>query len=144
MGALSIDAGMDAARDFVLPLLAERIDAAMRLGHQQNFKQVLQQCLAQLEMGLPQYTVLDEKGPDHAKCFEVCVVAEARRFPGAWGPSKKQAEQLAALSALKELGLALEDGSGEVQIVWPTRPESARGNGNGNGAGSAGNGSGGK
>ena len=29
----------------------------------------------------------------------------ARRFPGAWGPSKKEAEQKAALNALTELGL---------------------------------------
>ncbi len=119
VGALYIDGGFEVARAFVLPLLEERIDRAMRLGHQQNFKQVLQQCLAQLEMGLPQYLVLDEKGPDHAKCFEVAVTADARRFTGAWGPSKKQAEQLAALVALKELGLATEDPLGEVLIAWP-------------------------
>jgi len=121
VGALYIDAGVEAARAFVVPLLAPRIDAALRLGHQQNFKQVLQQCLAQLDMGLPAYTVLDEQGPDHAKAFEICVQAGARRFPGAWGPSKKQAEQLAALAALRELGLAAESPSGEVQIVWPTK-----------------------
>jgi ribonuclease-3 len=70
-------------------------------------------------MGLPQYTVLDEQGPDHAKCFEIGVTTGARRFPGAWGPSKKQAEQLAALAALKELGLAAETAEGEVAIIWP-------------------------
>ena len=123
VGALYIDAGVEAARAFVLPLLAPRIDAALRLGHQQNFKQVLQQCLAQLEMGAPQYAVLDEKGPDHAKCFEVCVSAGARRFPGSWGPSKKQAEQLAALAALRELGLAEDTADGEVRIVWPGAAE---------------------
>jgi dsRNA-specific ribonuclease len=42
-----------------------------------------------------------------------------RRFPGAWAASKKQAEQLAALAALRELGIAVEAGDGEVQIVWP-------------------------
>jgi ribonuclease-3 len=70
-------------------------------------------------MGMPQYVVLDEKGPDHAKCFEICVQASDRRFPGAWAASKKQAEQLAALAALRELGIAVEAGDGEVQIVWP-------------------------
>ena len=119
VGALYLDAGLEKTRAFVLPLLTARIDAALRLGHQQNFKQVLQQCLAQLEMGLPQYTVLDEQGPDHAKCFEIGVTTGARRFPGAWGPSKKQAEQLAALAALKELGLAAETAEGEVAIIWP-------------------------
>jgi hypothetical protein len=47
------------------------------------------------------------------------VTADARRFPGAWGTSKKAAEQLAALAALRELGLAVETGDGQVQIVWP-------------------------
>ena len=119
VAALFLDGGFEVAKRFVMPMLEPRIDAAMRLGHQQNFKQVLQQCLAQLGMGLPQYVVLDEKGPDHAKCFEVCVAADARRFDGAWGPSKKQAEQLAALAALKGLGIASENEAGEVSIAWP-------------------------
>ncbi len=119
IGALYLDGGIDAVRAFVLPRLATRIDLALRLGHQQNFKQVLQQCLAQLGMGMPQYGVLDEKGPDHAKCFEIAVTADTRRFPGAWGTSKKAAEQLAALAALRELGIAVETGDGQVQIVWP-------------------------
>lgn len=124
IGALYVDAGIEKVRAFVLPRLRARIDAALRLGHQQNFKQVLQQCMAQLSMGMPQYVVLDEKGPDHAKCFEICVQGGDRRFPGAWAASKKQAEQLAALAALRELGIAVEAGDGEVQIVWPgTRAE---------------------
>lgn len=119
VGALYLDAGLEPTRAFVLPLLAQRIDAALRLGHQHNFKQVLQQCLAQLDMGMPQYAVLDEQGPDHAKAFEICVQAGARHFPGAWGPSKKQAEQLAALAALRELAIAVDTADGEVEIVWP-------------------------
>jgi ribonuclease-3 len=48
--------------------------------------------------------LLDEKGPDHSKCFEVCVMVDGRRFTSAWGPNKKMAEQKAALLALEELG----------------------------------------
>jgi hypothetical protein len=36
-----------------------------------------------------------------------------------WSTNKKQAEQLAALAALKELGLAAETAEGEVAIIWP-------------------------
>lgn len=121
VGALYLEAGLDAARQFVMPRLLGRIETAVRLGHQDNFKQVLQQSLAQLGMGLPQYVVLDEKGPDHAKAFEVCVDAGMRRFRAAWGPSKKQAEQLAALAALRELGIAHEDENG-IRITWPSAP----------------------
>ncbi len=123
VAALFLDGGLDAARAFVMPLLELRIEEAVRLGHQDNFKQVLQQSLAQLGMGLPQYSVLDEKGPDHNKAFEICVEAGARRFSSAWGPSKKQAEQLAALVALRELGLAHDDGEGGVRVTWPQRGE---------------------
>ena len=49
--------------------------------------------------------MLDEKGPDHSKCFEVCVSIDGRRFISAWGPNKKTAEQKAALLALEELGV---------------------------------------
>lgn len=120
VAAVFLDGGLEAARAFVMPQLAARIEEAARLGHQDNFKQVLQQSLAQLSMGMPQYTVLDEKGPDHAKAFEICVEAAARRFPSAWGPSKKQAEQLAALAALRELGIAHDNGQGDIEIEWPS------------------------
>ena len=53
----------------------------------------------------PTYEMLDEKGPDHSKCFEVGVVIGARRFPTGWGPSKKEAEQIAAFRALQELNV---------------------------------------
>ena len=53
----------------------------------------------------PIYELLDEKGPDHSKCFEVCVTIDGRRFTIAWGPNKKMAEQKAALLALEELGV---------------------------------------
>src|SRR5690606_35484177 len=64
----------------------------------------------------PQYVLLDEKGPDHAECFEVCVEIYGRRFSSAWANSKKEAEQKAALLALTELDLAHIDEAGRVHI----------------------------
>ncbi len=117
IGAIYVDSGLDAAREFVLSRLIPWIEAAAASGHQSNFKSVLQQASQQQFGQTPTYTVLDEKGPDHAKSFEVCVEIGARRFPSCWGPSKKVAEQQAALSALIELGLAAEDGDGEVHLL---------------------------
>ena len=72
--------------------------------HRPNYKSLLQQH-AQRDLGTtPHYEVLDEKGPDHAKAFEVAVVIRGRRYPAAWGPSKKAAEQRAAMEALRVLG----------------------------------------
>jgi len=105
IAAIAIDGGMDEARKFVLREMVPYIHDAVASEHQNNYKSQLQQ-YAQKEHGAtPVYELLDEKGPDHSKCFEVAVCVDDRRFPSAWGPSKKEAEQKAALNALVELGL---------------------------------------
>jgi ribonuclease-3 len=73
--------------------------------NQQNYKAVLQQHAQKMMGATPMYELLDEKGPDHSKCFEVCVTIDGRRFTSAWGPNKKMAEQKAALLALEEMGV---------------------------------------
>ena len=65
-----------------------------------NYKSNLQQ-VAQREYGeTPTYLLLDEKGPDHSKCFKISARIGERRFAPAWGRNKKEAEQRAALNAL--------------------------------------------
>lgn len=116
VGALFIDGGLEAAERFILEAMEPRIEEAYESGHHSNFKSVLQQA-GQQTLGMsPQYVVLDEKGPDHAKCFEVCVALGNRRFESSWGASKKQAEQQAALNALVALGLAEVNDDGDVSI----------------------------
>jgi ribonuclease-3 len=132
IGAIYLDAGMERAQAFILGHLSEAIEQAARLGHQQNFKSVLQQMVQRGGDGTPNYQVLDEKGPDHAKCFEVCVEALGRRFSPCWGPTKKAAEQQAALQALLELGVAAMGPDGEVRLHFDAmerfdRPEAAAG-----------------
>jgi ribonuclease-3 len=116
IGAIFLDGGLEPAREFIMRNVGPKIDQAVRLGHQYNFKSVLQQTSQQLGHHSPSYVVLEEKGPDHAKCFEVAVEIGSRRFEPCWGPSKKQAEQQAALAALLELGAAELDGNGDVQL----------------------------
>lgn len=117
VGAVYLDGGLDAARRFVMSGMLSHIHAAANSGHQSNFKSVLQQAVQQRFTTTPQYVVLDEQGPDHAKCFEVCVEIGARRFPSTWGASKKQAEQQAALEALLELGILERTADGEIRTV---------------------------
>lgn len=116
IGAVYLDGGFAAAEKFLVPLLDPVIEAAADSGHQHNFKSVLQQYAQQRLDRSPAYRTLDEKGPDHAKCFKVCVEIGEQRFEAVWGASKKQAEQAAALAALTALGLAVENGDGEVKI----------------------------
>ena len=104
IAAVFLDGGFAVARDFILEHVADEIDKSSRSEHQFNFKSQLQQ-YAQCELNLtPTYELLDEKGPDHSKCFEVAVSIGRRHFPSAWGPNKKEAEQKAAWLALVKLG----------------------------------------
>jgi ribonuclease-3 len=121
VGAIYLDGGLEAARTLLLRLLESRVEQVSRTGHQYNYKSVVQQSLTSLGMPPPMYVVLDEKGPDHAKCFEVAVVSGERRFPSCWGASKKAAEQAAALEALRQLGVVAPDESGLEVIRWPER-----------------------
>jgi len=106
IAAIYMDSGMDEARAFILKHMVPYIDEAADSAHQHNFKSVLQQHAQKHLTGNPSYVLLDEKGPDHSKCFEVCVEIEGRRCESAWANSKKEAEQKAALNALHELDLA--------------------------------------
>lgn len=117
IAAIYLDGGYGAAEAFVRPLVEPLIERAAASGHQENFKSVLQQHGQQRFGETPMYRVLDEKGPDHSKCFKICVEIGGRRFEPVWGPSKKQAEQMAALVALKELGILREDAGGELRVV---------------------------
>lgn len=117
IGAMYLEAGLETVRTFILQHLEARVRAAYRSGHQQNFKSVLQQVAQRRFEASPSYVLLDEKGPDHSKCFEICVEIGAERFPSSWGPSKKQAEQQAALNALIALDAAVLDEEGDVFLI---------------------------
>jgi|TARA_B100000959_G_C14954783_1_gene613226 ribonuclease-3 len=117
IGAIYLDGGFEVAQEFVLQTIGERIEEAASSTHQDNYKSVLQQVGQKIAGFAPAYVVLDEKGPDHAKCFEICVELGGKRYNSKWGPSKKQAEQLAALEALKELQFAEEFEDGSVNIL---------------------------
>jgi len=105
IGAIYLDGGIDNARQFIVRHLAEHVEVAFANEHQDNFKSMLQQHVQRKWNTTPDYRLLDEKGPDHSKCFEVAVVVDGRHFPSAWGINKKEAEQKAARKALAALGL---------------------------------------
>lgn len=118
IAAIYLDGGLEAARAFILTHLSDTIYRAANSGHQQNFKSILQQ-YAQRYLGQPaSYLLLDENGPDHAKCFEVAVEIGGVRYQSSWASSKKQAEQQAALNALMALEVVSEDeDTGEIILI---------------------------
>ncbi|MGH7177899.1 MAG: ribonuclease III [Tepidisphaeraceae bacterium] len=105
VAAIYLDAGFDVVKQYVLRTMTPKIESISANINRQNYKALLQQYSQKTLGATPIYELLDEKGPDHSKCFEVCVAVDGRRFSSAWGPNKKTAEQKAALLALEELGV---------------------------------------
>ncbi|HEU5118314.1 MAG TPA: ribonuclease III [Isosphaeraceae bacterium] len=103
VGAIYLDGGLPAASRFILEHLGPEIAEVAADQGGQNYKSLLQQS-AQRQFGeTPTYLMLDEKGPDHSKCFKMAAQIGSRQFSAAWGPNKKDAEQHAARNALSEL-----------------------------------------
>lgn len=101
--AIYLDGGDPAVRDFIQRFIGPEIELAATGELGGNYKSLLQQ-LAQRENGsTPTYQLLDEKGPDHSKCFKISAQIGRTRFQPAWGRNKKEAEQRAARNALAEL-----------------------------------------
>lgn len=127
IAAIYLDGGIDPAKKFILEHMVPYIREAASSNHQSNFKSVLQQYAQKYLPTNPQYVLLDEKGPDHAKCFEVCVEIDGRRYSSAWANSKKEAEQKAALLALSDLELAVVSEAGDVVLRDPLVPVTQNG-----------------
>jgi len=105
IAAIYLDSGFDAARSFILRTFGSLIEQADNEQAHSNYKSLLQQYAQERFSVMPVYILLDEKGPDHDKCFESEVAIAEHHFPSAWGTNKKEAEQKAAFNALIELGV---------------------------------------
>jgi ribonuclease-3 len=103
VAAIYLDGGLDAARTFILGHLTPEIEAVAEGAHGGNFKSLLQQVAQREFNATPQYIMLDEKGPDHSKCFKIAAVIGRHTYAGAWGRNKKEAEQRAAMNALAQV-----------------------------------------
>ncbi len=102
LGAIYLDGGLAPVRKVVTPLL-ERVLAERPRVHEEDAKTRLQEVVQAQGWALPEYRVVAEEGPDHAKRFRVeCVVQEGPPGRGE-GRSKKGAEQRAAAEVLARL-----------------------------------------
>src|SRR5438067_8956037 len=103
VAAIYLDGGLDAAKTFILKYLMPEIEAVAEGAHGGNFKSLLQQVAQREFNATPQYHLLDEKGPDHSKCFKIAALIGRHTYAGAWGRTKKEAEQRAAMNALAQV-----------------------------------------
>ncbi|MDZ4821467.1 MAG: ribonuclease III [Planctomycetota bacterium] len=104
IAAVYLDGGHEEARRLIERFVGPEIEIAVSGDAGENYKSCLQQ-LAQRDFGTtPIYQLLDEKGPDHSKCFKIAAQVGRNRYQAAWGRNKKEAEQRAARNALSEIG----------------------------------------
>jgi len=110
VAGIYLDGGFGPAATFVQRMVQPEIQRVYASAHGDNYKSLLQQYVQKIQSEPPLYQLLDEKGPDHSKCFEIAVQLGERQFTSAWGPNKKVAEQRAAENAWHELhGLPLTE-----------------------------------
>ena len=100
IGALFLDGGLGAARDFVRRAWAEAIEAQAR--PPQDAKTSLQEWAQKRGLPLPDYSESERIGPPHAPCFTVTARVGTHSASGRAG-TKRAAEQLAAAALLARL-----------------------------------------
>ena len=101
IGAIYLDGGIDPARKFILSYILTDID------HKKKFydaKTTLQEVIQSQCGVVPEYRLISESGPDHAKVFVYEVWSEGKLLGSGRGGSKKSAEQEAAYQALLKMG----------------------------------------
>lgn len=101
VGALYLDQGYDAAKEFIERTLLTTFDQILLTGSWQDPKSRYQEVVQSDEGFTPQYKVLSEEGPDHDKVFKVGVFIEGALRAEGQGPSKQSAQVAAAEKALK-------------------------------------------
>lgn len=101
IGALYLDGGFAAAKDFIDQFLIGRLEKIIEEGKTIDPKSKLQELVQEKDGITPHYEVLKEWGPDHSKQFEVGVFIGERQIAAGTGLSKQEAEAAAAENGLK-------------------------------------------
>jgi ribonuclease III len=100
IGAIYIDQGYDMAKQFISKFVLDELSSVLSDKKYKDAKSLFQEA-AQEHTGItPNYDVVDQWGPDHAKNFKVAVVLGDEKIAEGEGQSKQEAQQEAAQQAL--------------------------------------------
>jgi ribonuclease III len=100
LGAILLDTGFEAAREFILRQFLSAFGELTVIPILENPKGELQEMLQAFSSEAPRYHVVSATGPDHNRLFECTVHHEGVELARGHGRSKKSAESEAALAAL--------------------------------------------
>ena len=104
IGAIYLDQGYEASEKFIKKFILKELSGIIQNQLYRDAKSLFQE-KAQEKVGTtPTYEVLKEWGPDHARNFQVGVFLEKEMVGVGDGPSKQEAQQMAASDALKKKG----------------------------------------
>lgn len=104
IGALYLDQGYDTAKTLIMQFIMDELSGIFEDKSYRDPKSRFQE-EAQERLGItPNYTVLEDWGPDHAKNFKVGVYLNQELAGEGKGPSKQEAQQSAAEDALAKKG----------------------------------------
>lgn len=102
IGAIYLDQGYDAARDFIAKHILSKIDTVLDEGLWRDPKSYVQELAQKIDGVTPVYKTLKEDGPDHDKVFTVGIyVGDSLKGTGN-GHSKQEAQTVAAREAVKK------------------------------------------
>ncbi len=104
IGAIYIDQGYDAAKDFIFAHITPLTDEIISGGSWIDAKSLFQEKAQEHEGQTPVYKTVRESGPDHDKHFTVAVSVGNSVYGQGEGKSKQDAEQSAARAALEKQG----------------------------------------
>jgi ribonuclease-3 len=101
IGAIYLDSGLDAAKNFILTQTRADLEQLAEKPVDVNPKGHLQELLQSISPSSPVYELISQSGPEHEKTFVSQVVWEGIVLGQGSGRSKKQAETAAALEAMQ-------------------------------------------
>jgi ribonuclease-3 len=111
VAAVYLDGGLGAVREVLRKVLFEQAleERGDRISESDR-KSALQELLQGRGRAPAEYRVAGESGPDHQKVFQIEVWIDGECMATGEGSTKKEAEQLAARSALEQLERAEAEG----------------------------------
>src|SRR5437868_7306250 len=102
IGALYLEKGYEAAKDYIAKTLLPTFDEILKAGSWLDPKSRLQELVQNKDGFTPVHKVLSEEGPDHDKLFVIGVFVNGKLMGEGSGPSKQAAQVSAATAAMEQ------------------------------------------
>ncbi len=102
IGAIYLDQGYEAAKDFIYKHIISKIDKVIEEGSWRDPKSYIQELAQKIDGVTPVYRTLREDGPDHDRTFTAGVYVGERLIATGTGHSKQDAQTEAARQGVKK------------------------------------------